>query len=824
MRYLWYSVLLLAACPVLVAQEETVNHAVAFPSTTIAYAEADVTALRDASGLMSSVEDLIKTFGGPGLHDYLSEFMRFQLTESESRDMMSGINKLSAGLLDVGISGPRWQLVIEGEDFSAAERAVAHARANNAGTVPEATDHFGTTLYQVRLRPLRRDFEVQGWGRSRPTMDLPEVTWVAFVGQRFLVVSSSQSAVGDAVDALHFPDDDFDTLAGNRRYRSGTSDFDAAQMLMFINAPAARNAVERLGEGGAQMMGGIMVMILLEMFAPRADGPEAEFFASLMQYEQINCWAAALWYDPDNATVKVDTVTDYINTPEWAEAIRVEPKRRRAHDLLPHDALLAFSQNVDDAADSYRRLREFVLTRARNAGLQDIVDGWREFDNEGALDGVQFEEILSYLNGEQSVFLVPTATFGDVDPYLLDLGVEVALVLEVGDVDATETFLHDKIQHYKHLRWFFSSVNDELAPVEYIDGIEVRASSDRSLAIAVVPSREDGNPGGYVVAGQYEAVKRILEAADAETERSEAWINAESLLHPESTSTMMLNTGRVVQFIATAISGNMFRWGDDEDPEPWRDDTQRDDDPMPYVSELLKYSVVLSSQQDSGNRSIMRFVMGGIPSENEVQKLITYIDESERNRQVRDDLLRVLDAAEAHYILHGGFAESAEALANAGLLGDPDDIADAFILSERQTYALVKPPEDADVRQPILLAHQRNPGLRGNHLAVLWNGDVIELTPEQLEDAIERAREGKTVAAQGYSPVRPLHMQDLSEGTRIRFQSEDVVIGRPAPEAEVVEVVVIDEEGNEEKVNVGAGEVEKGIENALDRRREENDD
>jgi hypothetical protein len=191
-----------------------------------------------------------------------------------------------------------------------------------------------------------------------------------------------------------------------------------------------------------------------------------------------------------------------------------------------------------------------------------------------------------------------------------------------------------------------------------------------------------------------------------------------------------------------------------------------------------------------------------------------------RNFEARDDLIRVREAATTSFALRGEPPATVESLVEAGHLVRPEWAIDPFGTDNdkpsTRTYAIAPAPKDVDIRQAILLAHQREPGLDGKHLAILWNRHVVALTPEQLKSALERAAKGEPLDEAMYSVLlKPLHER---EPGRPPFAPEVVRAKR------MVEVVVIDDDGEEETIEVepkdAAGQVEKTLDEGAEAKKE----
>jgi hypothetical protein len=178
------------------------------------------------------------------------------------------------------------------------------------------------------------------------------------------------------------------------------------------------------------------------------------------------------------------------------------------------------------------------------------------------------------------------------------------------------------------------------------------------------------------------------------------------------------------------------------------------------------------------------------------------------NLEVRDDLLKVREGAFAHFAIKGKPPTEISKLVELGYVRGQEIVEDPFGDEQARPYLLAAVPDDVDSRQPILLAYQGSPGIRGNHLAVLWNTHIVELTPEQLTEAIARAAKGEALAEDGYSePATALFNEDLDTPEYV-----DMELDGPWQR----EVVIIDEEGNESTIEAEPGNELEATERALD--------
>jgi hypothetical protein len=243
-----------------------------------------------------------------------------------------------------------------------------------------------------------------------------------------------------------------------------------------------------------------------------------------------------------------------------------------------------------------------------------------------------------------------------------------------------------------------------------------------------------------------------------------------------------------------------------------RDDTDKDEDPIPFLSEFFKDTVIVGGAQSEEDGVRFRMVAAGWPSRENMRGMVRHFRDVRRNVEVRDDLLALREASFAHYAIKGKPPTELNELVKLGYAREDSVTLDPFGEQEPRPYLLAPVPETVDSRQAILMAYQSKPGLRGNHLAVLWNSHVVELKPDELVEAIERAKKGEALIEDRYKIAEEaLFKQDLEVKTY-----EEV-----AWEPEGIEVAIIDDEGNEETIEAQAGSVRETTEHVLDQKETE---
>ncbi|MBX3459025.1 MAG: hypothetical protein KF696_03535 [Planctomycetes bacterium] len=790
------------------AQDQKIDIGVAYPSTTMLYATADNSRLTAGLELDELLTSLGSEAGLPGLPEFLRERLELKLTPGEVRKLVRGTRRTSFGLLDITVSGPKLQVVIEHDDLSAVSRALKQARAEKRGTVPEVREHYETLVYLISV-PQAPDQAPPGMGmRMNPMGDWfrNQEFWVAVHENKRLVVGTALSSVTDALDFLSFPDDTTDTLLSSARYREAVNEYEKPDALFYASIESIINAAERLGGDQGR---GMMWWWILGMWLPMdGDDETVSFMVRLLQYEQFKSASAAMWLDDAKGTLRVDMNVAFHHAPGWFEALRIEPAKRPFTEFIPNETTLAITDCIKDPMALYRRFKDFVVTRARNAGQDKLADGWDEWEKRLIDDGSDLEEVLGLLAGEQAFVLVPKAD-APTSPWDFQPAAWGAL-LSVKDHAKAEKFLYERFLP-SQLGAFLRPAEGGLTRATIVEGIELHESADGSIAFALAP-REDGS--GVLLLGDAQAVRRMLaaRAGGGSVAGLASWQAAGSQLPATSSLGIYLNAGAVLTAIGryTRMFSSMWMWEEEGEDSFDRDDTTRDDDSMPYLAGMFEHTVIAGGaiSHDSGIR--LRMAAAGWPARDAMQAMVSHFRDVRRNRMVRDDLLKVREAAVAHFAIKGKIARETGELLKLGYLRDEEDAIDAFS-DGKQTYALAEVPDNLDMRQAVLLAYQRSPGLRGNHLCVLWNQHVVELTPQQLADAMERARKGEAIDDPQYANrLRPLH-EDSGRSVRVPDEWPQ----------ERIRVVVIDDNGDEVEAEVDRENMRAETERLLDERNAE---
>lgn len=778
------AVMLLALCVPLTAQEDEqhTDLAVAFPSTTLVYGSADVGGYLEALNPSELFAGLDVGTRLPDLGDFLRDRIELTMTDAEFEALQGGVNRAALGLLDIAVAGPRLQLVIEHKDLSALARALKQAHADGVLSMIDMEDYYGVPIYEIEAPRGSRDTEADPFGMASPEQALADWAavahvWVAIHGDKHLVIATSQSAVKDAVDYLSYPEDPLDTLLGNSRYKEAMAEFKDPQAQLFINVQSVINTVERLaGDGGSS---GPLQDIVRAMVG--VGNEEVQFYIGLIQYEQFKSFAAAGWIDEQALTLRIDARFVFHNPPGWLDALRVEARPMPFTKLIPADSTFAMTTSIDDAPTLYGTIKEFLKSRAATAGHTDVIDALEEAEEMLQGEDALLGQLLGHMGvGQAFVVLPPHADSGREPPS--------AAILGLKDRKAAELFLYEKCMD-SPIGSLFREAESGLSSVTFLHGVEIHHDPANTFAFAFMDL--DGDAGALVM-GTYTAVERIIKASfeDGGMAHMGTWNRVHPLMAKVAGPHMYINFGAIMKMVATFTT--MIRFWDVEAKPVDRDDTEKDDDPMPHLADFFGETVIVGSAVSHESSISFRVIAGGWPDRERIRTLAIHFRDVERNRQIRDDYARVMDASHAHFAIKGAPATAVSALLEAGLLDQEEWAVDPFGVEDDtpRHYAVAPVPADVDIRQAILLAYQAKPGLRGNHLAVLWNGHVVELTPAALANALVLAAEGKPLPPEGdwyKDALRPLY-----ETTDPRT--------RPEPEwwdEGGVEVRVIDDQGNE---------------------------
>ncbi|MCA8912747.1 MAG: DUF3352 domain-containing protein [Planctomycetes bacterium] len=807
--------------PMLAAQDEEnqVDLAVAFPSTTMVYLRADTNDYFEALNPKEMFSGLEGDLNVPDLGEIARDRLELNLSDEEVEALAKDIQGTAGGLLDVALSGPKFEVVFKHKNLSALARALKEAQKDGSTTVVDVEDYYGSLIYEIEV-PV---------SASEPGNDFqPDVNpfnqwlasdslWVSIYDNKYLLIANGDNAVKDAVDFISYPDDPVDTLLGNSRYKEAIADFEKPQGLFFVNVQSVINTMERLaGDKGSSSP----MQEMLQAFIGTSD-EQVRFFFNLIQYEQFKSFAAGFWLDEKALTLRMDANLVFHNPPGWFETLRVEPKKMPLTEFIPADSVFALTDCVEDVHGMYEKTREFFFSRAKAAGQMKLIEGWKELEKKAKDEHASLDDTLKQLGGGQAIIVQKhEGTEYAFMPF------DVAGMLGVKNCEEAEEYFHENLLRSRQGSGF-RQMEGEITPVIIVNGVEIHADDTGNWGYAFI---EAADGSGVFAVGAMDTLKSI---ARAKTEGSnlhskQTWTQAKGLLWEEGSMHMYVNFGSLIGTMAGVVNRNLF-WGyeDDESSTFKRDDTEKDDDPVPYLAEFFANTVIVGAARSSESSVSIRIAAAGWPDRENMRGMAIHYRNVERNKHVRDALLRVREAARTQYaikselvtegeeetikskpardvteLIENGYLTRAEWSIDPYGADEPDD-------TERH-YALAEVPDDVDIRQAILCAYQKQPGLRGNYLAVLWNTHVVELTPEGLKAAIALAKEGKPLPADGkwyQDEARPLH----SEKDPRAFETE------PWEEEDTrIDVALIDDDGAETIIKVEEEDLMTTTEATLD--------
>lgn len=792
------------------SKEAAIDLALAYPSTTMVYGRFDASelgALLDPDELLAGIEAELPL---PNLSEIISDRLELNLTEAETRELIKQIKRASVGLLDVGVSGPKLQIVLEHGNPAALARALKQANEEGAQSITGTFEHEDQLVYQVYLPLMPQESDPDDWGRVNPLSDWTDEQdfCVCVFDNRYVIVTNNESAIRDAIDFLAFPDDPIDTLLGNKRYTEALAKYADAMGVMFVNIQAVINAMERVAgdKGSADMF--------QEMASWWIQPETLEFVTNLLQYEQFKSFAAGIWLDDAKLTLRIDATFHFHHAPAWFNAVRIKPDVVPLTEYIPADAALAFTDCVQDVGGVYTKFRDFVLTRARNAGRTEVVEAWEEFENENAADGCPIDELLNQIGGGQAYVMIPRTR--EVDPWEFSLPWDYVGLIGLKDRKQAQDFLYERFLPSRMARMLRDAEGD-WSPVTIYKGQEVHHDVDGEIAFAVLPH---GEKAGVLAIGSLDALKRVLDARAGNTHLRglATWSEAQQLLWEKQSLGMYLNLGAMLK-ASDASRAQFDRWGrfEPDMAETSRDDTKEDENPVPMLANFFANTVIVGGVTSGESHSDLRLAAAGWPNRDSFKQLSRHFGDVQRNVQVRDELLRVRKSAVAAWAISGKGAADVAELRRRGLLTAEDaidpygpDVADGA--ESERLYLLAPTHEKLDIRQPVLCAYQAKPGLGGKHLVVLWNNDICKLTPAELAAALKRAAEGLALEDPRYAtPVQPLHTRS---DPALKGDEDDWV------EMPVRRVVIIDKEGNEATEELDTDRIVEETEALLDRNRE----
>jgi hypothetical protein len=805
------ALVLLAAvlfAPLLAAQDakedKQVDLAVAFPSTTMVYLWADTNDYFEALNPKEIFAGLEGDLDIPDLGEIARDRLELNLSDAEVEALAKGVQGTAGGLLDVAVSGPKFEVVFKHKDLSALARALKEAKKAESSTVVDMEDYYGKPIYEIEVPVTAAETD------GNPTRDInpfnqwlaSDSLWVAVYDNKYLLLANSSNAVKDGVDFISYPDDPIDTLLGNSRYKEAIKSFEKPQGVFFVNVQSVINTIERLaGDKGSS---GPMQEMLQAYLGTTDD--DVRFVFNLLQYEQFKSFAAGFWLDEKALTLRMDANLVFHNPPGWFETLRIEPKEMPLTEFIPADSVLALTDCVDDVKGMYDKTREFFFSRAKAAGQVKMVEAWQKMEKMARDEHASLNDTLSHLGGGQALIVRPRQKSDWRFPPF-----DVAGILGVKDCRKAEDYFYEHLLQSRQGQGF-KRMEGEISPIEIINGIEVHCDTTGAWGFAFIDG-EDG--AGVFVTGDMDALRAI---ARAKTEgdnlhSKKTWTQAKGLLWKQGSMHTYINVGSLISTLGGGIRGVMWMMEDDDPSTFNRDDTEKDDDPIPYLADFFKNTVIVGSTLSSDSSISIRVAAAGWPDRNSMRDMAIHYRDVARNQRVRDDLLRVRMAARDYLVIQGKPATTTGETVKAGYLARREWSVDPYGADEpdktERNYALSEVPEDVDIRQAILCAYQSKPGLRGNFLAVLWNTHVVELTPDGLKEAIKLAKKGKPLPPDGkwYKELeKPLHEQD--DPTRFETDSWE--------EDTRIEVTLINDQGEESTMKVKEEDLMTATEAALD--------
>lgn len=811
MRWMMACLVLLLSLPLAGQESKPVDLAVGYPATTLVYGTVSTEALGDLSG----IEEALQGMGGdielPDLGRLVAEKLELELTSAELSELARGTRRVSCAIVDIAVKGPRLQFILEHKDLTALHRALSKAAKEDKETITGSEDYDGVTVFGLSLvlggspseGVLNEINPFRGWLDS---VDLH----AAVLANRFLVLAGSSAACKDAIDGLLFPDDPADTLLGNKRYTESLKDFEKPDGLLFVNVQAVITTIERLsGDKGSSP---ILDMMLRELMPSETD---AAFWASLTQYEQFKSLAGAVWLPRAGARVQArfEARLSFHNAPGWLDALRVPARPLPLLELMPEDTVFAATSCVDDFDRLYSQCKSFFVGRAKEAGQQKVIDAWDNWEKEAERQGVHLKELFGHLSMGQAFVVLPSS---DAGTEAMPRPATMAL-FGLRDVRKAESYFYEKLLP-SMLGDEARRMEGDLSPVEVVGGIELHSDLGGRTAYAFIPlPGQDGR--GVLAIGEARALRRMakMRQGGRTLASNPGFVAAQGAMWPAQNLGMYVNAGAVLEIMAEAFTSmsNMVWDTEFEDGAvaPDRDDAERDRNPIPRLAEFFSRAVITGGTRSGENVIELRFCAAGVPPVEEFRHLAEHYREVSRNFEVRDDLLRVRQAAVAHVALRGEPAALVNRLLETGYLGRAEWAIDPYgkvgQAESTRRYELAAVPKDVDIRQAILLAYQAQPGLRGRHLCVLWNNHVVSMSPEQLKAAIERASRGERLEEDMYSTA----LVPLYQTKQAVEEPEDWEGPMPEPK---LDVVVIDDEGDESVVEVDPENAARETEGILD--------
>ncbi len=788
---------MLLACATLSAQERPTALSVGYPSTTIAYIEGDVAQLTKTLSDPALLKGLGMNLEIPDFGKEISERLEIELTDAEVRKLVGGIQRASWGLLDIGVGRPRlkMQIVLRHEDPSLLSNALARAKERGSSSVLDVQEYEGVKVYEVELPAREVEVDPEVWAPANPMDDFLafDALYIAVYDNKFIVASTGLNHVKDAIDFLSFPDDATDTLAGNKRFKDALVEFDNPTVLGFINTTALINTVERVsGDKGNSPIN--------EFF-----GGVIRFTGELLEYKQLKSIAAGLWIDEATGTLRADARVQFHNEPAIYSAIKLKPVPQPLAEFVPVDTVYGMTYGIEKPRELYTRVMELLRSRAKESGQQDVLRQLDRFEEQASGQGVKVEEILDQLANAQALLVLPP---GQSDkPSRRYRSVQVVGLFRLRNVKEAEDFLYEKLMRTK----LGEPLRKADLDITMFDDVEIHHP----------PAADDEDPMAYAfvndvfILGNLQGIKRVVEArkSGATLSTMDVYKQARGMIWEKCGSTTYLNVGAMIEL----SGGGMMRYYSEREQPATVDATNEDANSTPYLAKFFRNTVLVWGTQARENELAVRLCVAGWPSMDRFKELAGHFRDVARNKQVRNDFIQILNGATTHFAIKGEAARSVEEIKKGGYLPKAKEFIDPFSEDgEKRSYIFAEVPKDLDIRQPVLLAYQAKPGLGGKHLAVLWNGYIVKFSPRDLERALARAKEGKSV--ENYPLLRPL------VAARPRNVKEE-------PRVKMMEVEIIDDDGTERAVAAVEGDaldaerrIDTPVEDVPDEHNEDPDD
>ncbi|MCC6572786.1 MAG: hypothetical protein IT462_03255 [Planctomycetes bacterium] len=717
-------VLLAVACTCLAGAlraADDLKLAVSFPSSTVIYIEVASPEVLENLSQPQFLEGLIPGFKAPNLAEMLSKELGMQFTAEELGGLVGGVRRGAIGLLDIAVSGPRLQVIIDHKNPAALARALKAAAAPGNG-VELAETFEGEPIYNVQLpvkveeaKPGIGVGSMLGGGHIKKWLAQMANVYLSIQQKRYIVVTSSINAMKDALDFMAFPDDTTDTLVGNARYKEALAEFEKPQGLLFVNTNSLIQAIERItGDKGTGPVGKMET---------------AQFFINLVEYKQLKSFAAGWWVDDEKQRVRMDAKLQFHFAPGWYEASRTAPGAQAMAEYVPTNAIFAFTNNIEKPGDLFVRARNFVLERAKEAGREEVIKHIQDMDSDMQGSGMKAEDLLNQFSGGAAVIVVPATVDGRSTQ-------ATAMLMRMKDRAKTEEMFYDSLKN----AGMGKDARQTDREIEFFEGVEIhfREQNSRRVAFAFY---ED-----IYLNGDRDAIRAVIGARKNKKTLADspAFADARGAIWEKAAGTMVLNYGAIV-----SMMGNLrFSFGGPQKKKAVVEDcTEADDNPGVHIAEFMADTTVVIGAIGRDKEIVIRYSAAKWPRRAQFKSLAELFKDVERNKTIRDRFADVQRAALAHLALKGKAPEKADDLTAAGYVQKAETVLDPYGDDDggKRQFKLAAQAAEVDVRQPILLAYQEKPGLRGRHMAVLWTGDVVSFSPEELADAQERAKMGEAV-------------------------------------------------------------------------------